>query len=231
MDRRSSLKALALGSVSSGVLLDACKQEAEKAPAPPPSPIAQWDASSGRLPEEVDRDQKLEGDKFFSDHEMATLGLLADLIIPADSVSGSATDAKVPDFIEFIVKDQPRLKTPMRGGLNWLDNECRRRFDNAFSSSTRAQQIGVVEDIAWPSKARPEMAQGVAFFSLMRNLTATGFFSSKIGIADIGYLGNTPNVWDGVPEEVQKQYGVSYDAKTLDQCVKAVDHDKIFTFS
>jgi gluconate 2-dehydrogenase gamma chain len=232
MDRRSSLKALALGSLSSGVLLDACNPETEKAPKILSSNgISSWDASSGRQPEEVDRDKKLESEKFFSDHEMATIAILADIIIPADKISGSATDAKVPEFIEFIVKDMPDHQVPMRGGLSWLDYECRRRFNNAFSACAHAQQMQVVDDIAWPEKATLSMAQGVAFFSLMRNLTATGFFSSKIGIADIGYQGNSPNVWDGVPDDVLRQYGVSYDAKTLEECVKAEDHDKLFTFA
>ena len=88
----------------------------------------------------------------------------------------------------------------------------------------------VVDEIAWPGKAKPEMQQGVAFFSLMRNLTACGFFSSKIGIADIGYKGNTPNVWDGVPEDVLKQYGYSYDEKTLSECLKPEDRNKIMTW-
>jgi len=69
----------------------------------------------------------------------------------------------------------------------------------------------MVDEIAWPLKAKPEMIQGVAFFNLMRDLTATGFFTSKIGIKDMGYAGNSPTQWDGVPQEVLDQYGVKYD--------------------
>lgn len=232
MDRRSSLKALAIGSISAGALLEACKQPGNKTGVPAASTGGEsaWDASSGRQPFEVTRDKKLYADKFFSDHEMKTIAILADIIIPADDKSGSATDAGVPDFIEFIVKDMPNHQTPMRGGLTWLDYQCMKRYNNAFANCSKSQQTEMVEEIAWPSKARPEMAQGVAFFSLMRNLTATGFFSSKAGIADIGYAGNTPNVWDGVPDDVLRQYSVSYDAKTLAQCVKKEDHNKMFTF-
>ena len=78
----------------------------------------------------------------------------------------------------------------------------------------------MVEEIAWPEKAKPEMKQGVSFFNLMRDLTATGFFTSEIGIKDLGYEGNRPNQWDGVPQEVLTQYGVSYDARTLAEAVK-----------
>ncbi len=232
MDRRSSLKALAIGSLSAGALLDACKQPENKEAGSTAAAGGEnaWDASSGRQPFEIARDKKMLADKFFTDHEMKTIAILADIIIPKDEKSGSATDAGVPDFIEFIVKDMPRHQTPMRGGLTWLDYQCMKRYNNAFANCSNAQQMEMVDELAWPSKAKPEMAQGVAFFSLMRNLTATGFFSSKIGIADIGYQGNTPNVWDGVPDDVLKQYGVSYDAKTLAECVKAEDHNKLFTF-
>ncbi|MBA4145149.1 MAG: transcriptional initiation protein Tat, partial [Cytophaga sp.] len=72
----------------------------------------------------------------------------------------------------------------------------------------------------WPEKAKPAMQYGVAFFNRMRDLTACGFFTSKIGIKDLGYAGNTPNQWDGVPEEVLAQYGVKYDERTLAESVK-----------
>ncbi|MEY3687906.1 MAG: hypothetical protein RIR84_747, partial [Bacteroidota bacterium] len=72
----------------------------------------------------------------------------------------------------------------------------------------------------YPQKAAPEVAQGVAFFNLMRNLTATGFYTSKIGVEDIGYKGNQPNQWNGVPDDVLKQYGVAYTEKENKECVK-----------
>ena len=91
-------------------------------------------------------------------------------------------------------------QTPMRGGLRWLDIKTNRLFGKSFTEASKAQQIEVVDKIAYPAKAAPEDLAGVAFFSLMRNLTATGFFSSKIGIEDMEYKGNTPNAWDGVPD-------------------------------
>jgi hypothetical protein len=53
----------------------------------------------------------------------------------------------------------------------------------------------------------------------MRNLTASGFYTTKIGIEDIGYMGNKPNQWNGVPDEVLKQYNVSYSDKELKESV------------
>lgn len=77
----------------------------------------------------------------------------------------------------------------------------------------------MVDEIAFPEKAKQGMEPGVAFFNLMRDLTATGFFTSKIGIKDLGYAGNRPNQWDGVPQEVLDQYGVKYDDRTLNESV------------
>lgn len=163
----------------------------------------------GRTETEKIRDAKLFKETFFNKAEMKSLGILVDIIIPADSQSGSATDAGVPAFIEFMAKDQDGLQTPLRGGLRWLDSQAIKRFGGIFAAITPAQRIEIVEDIAYPKrKAKPGMSQGIAFFSLVRNLTATGFWSSKMGIDDIGYKGNVPNQWDGPPAEVLKQYGL-----------------------
>jgi hypothetical protein len=204
MNRRDSLKALGLGTLSAGLLLEACKTETKKAEETAPAA----EAADGRQPFEVERDKKLHADKFFTAAEMATITLLADIIIPKDEKSGSASDAKVPDFIEFIVKDMPEHQTPMRGGLRWLDIQCLNRFGKTFTDSTKAQQIEVIDLIAYPKKAKPEMAQGVAFFNRMRDLTASGFFTTEMGVKDIGYAGNAPNKWVGVPADILKHYGM-----------------------
>ncbi|WP_153797409.1 gluconate 2-dehydrogenase subunit 3 family protein [Foetidibacter luteolus] len=205
MDRRESLKALGITTISAGVLLDACKpkpkEQAEKA-------AANTGDTADRQPVEIERDKKLHAETFFTPHEMATITILGDIIIPKDEHSGSASDAKVPEFIEFIVKDMPEHQTPMRGGLRWLDVQCMNRYSNAFKDCTRQQQLELVDEIAYPGKAKPEMQQGVAFFDRMRSLTATGFFTTKMGIDDLGYVGNVPNKWEGVPEDIIKQYGL-----------------------
>jgi hypothetical protein len=221
MDRRKSLKIIGLGSLSSTVLFDACKlpdkKKADTAATAGSEPTSA--AGPDRQPEEIEHYNNVVSGKFFTEHEMATIAILADIIIPKDEVSGSATDAGVPDFIEFIVKDMPAHQVPMRGGLRWTDRECYKRFQKTFKDCDEAQRIQVVEDIAWPKKARPEMSQGVSFFTLMRNLTCTGFYTSKIGIEDIGYKGNQPNQWNGVPDDVLKQYGLAYTEKELRECV------------
>jgi hypothetical protein len=107
----------------------------------------------------------------------------------------------------------------MRGGLKWLDMQCAKRFDKAFVECTSAQQIEVVNDIAFPEQAKPGMEQGVAFFNKMRDLTATGFFTSQIGIKDLGYVGNKPNRWNGVPKEIMEEFGVKYDERILKESV------------
>jgi len=216
MDRRKYLKTLAVGTVgaiSAPALLESCKPEdKQKGNANVPT--------IDRTPAELEHYNKLMADKFFDEHEMKTISVLADIIIPKDEKSGSASEAGVPDFIEFIAKDMPRHQIPLRGGIKWLDIHCAKKFDASFIECSPSQQIEVVEEIAYPEEAKPEVQQGASFFNLMRDLTATGFFTSKIGIDDLGYVGNRPNQWDGVPKEVLDQYGVKYDQKTLDECVK-----------
>jgi len=204
MKRRDTLKSLTLSSLGMVGLHPQVTAAETLADVPVKVP-------GGRQKFEAVRDAKLMTEKFFTAHELQTVTVLADIIIPADSRSGSASQAGVPAFIEFMMKDQPKLQTPMRGGIRWLDNKCNKLFGKPFAGCTKAQQIQLIDQIAYPEQAKPEMMQGVAFFNSMRGLTATGFFTSKMGIEDIGYKGNTPNNWEGVPEDVLKQYGLSYE--------------------
>ena len=103
-------------------------------------------------------------------------------------------------------------QTPMRGGLEWLDGECFDRTGKTFLDSTDAERAAVLDDIGWPKKARPDMSQGVAFFNMFRDLTASGFFTSKTGIADLDYRGNEfVGEWKGCPEEALRKLGVNYE--------------------
>jgi len=216
MDRRKYLKTLAAGTVSTAVLLDACTSPEKVSAAESVNALGGPD----RQPHETEHFKKVSAERFFDDHEMATIAVLANLIIPKDEVSGSATEAGVPDFIEFIAKDMPRHQTPLRGGLKWLDLHCLRRYNRPFVNCDSAQQTEMADAIAYPDQASPDMQPGVAFFNLMRDLTATGFYTSEMGIKDLGYLGNRPNQWDGVPQDVLDQHGLQYDARTLDISVK-----------
>jgi gluconate 2-dehydrogenase gamma chain len=215
MDRRKSIKALMIGTVGAGVLVEACTSADKK------NIAASADASlDDRMQEEKAYLVKMEKEpKFFNEHEMATITVLGDIIMPKDEVSGNASDAKVPEFIEFIVKDMPSHQTPLRGGLRWLDLHCYKLYEKAFVNLSAAQQITVVDSIAYPEKAAKELAQGVSFFNLMRDLVTTGFYTTEIGIKDLGYVGNAPNQWNGVPDEVLKQYKLAYTEKELKECL------------
>ncbi|MEO5646991.1 MAG: gluconate 2-dehydrogenase subunit 3 family protein [Chitinophagaceae bacterium] len=215
MDRRKSLKIIGLGSLSTSLLLDACEQKStgklDKA--------AEAQSTLDRTPEEKEKDDKLTNAKLFTDHERKTIAVLSNIIIPADAVSGSATDAKVPEFIETISLDMPDHQTPLKGGLRWLDLQCTKNYEKPFVDCTKEQQIAMVDQIAYPAKTKPGMEQGTKFFTLMRNLVISGFYTSQIGIKDIGYMGNKPNQWNGVPDDVLKQYGLAYSEKELKECI------------
>ena len=148
--------------------------------------------------------------KFFTPHEYATVRILVDLIIPKDDRSGSATDAGVPEFLDFMMADEPVRQTAMRGGLAWIDRECLRRYDKPFTACAAAQRTAVLDDIAWPQRARPEHSHGTAFFTSFRDLTASGFWTTRMGIDDLQYLGNVGVAeWKGCPEEAVKKLGLT----------------------
>jgi gluconate 2-dehydrogenase gamma chain len=153
--------------------------------------------------------------KFFNAHEWRTVRVLADYVIPRDARSGSASDAKVPEFIDFLHSDKDaseRSRVSMRGGLAWIDNEAQHRFGKSFVDASDAQRRAILDDIAWPAKAKPEFSHGTTFFSRFRDLTASGFFSSAMGWKDVQYIGNTFNPgWNGCPPAALAKLGVTYD--------------------
>lgn len=150
---------------------------------------------------------------FFTPHEYETVKALADMVIPKDDRSGSASDALVPEFMDFVMTDgSDERRIAMRGGLAWLDIQCRRRYGGkTFVECVEVERKGVLDDIAWPARAKPDMSQGAAFFTSFRDLTASGFFSSKMGVEDVRYIGNTfVAQWNGCPPEALAKLGVRY---------------------
>lgn len=227
MDRRDSLKTLLIGTIA-GASLTTAASCGPDAPATPPENDTE-PGLYGRTPEEIAHDKKVIADVFLNEHELTTIAILCDIILPATPTAGSATEAGVDDFIDFIVKDIPSHQIPLRGGLMWLDTESKSRFGKVFRELSSDQQIEIVEDIAYPDPEgkKPELSQGISFFERMRNLTLTGYYTSKVGIKDLGYVGNIPNVWDGVPEEVLAEHEVAYEPEWLAKCIDQSKRDVI----
>ena len=147
--------------------------------------------------------------KVYTKHEWETVRVLVDYIIPKDDRSGSATDAAVPEFMDTMLHLEPGMRVAHRGGIAWLDHECLRRFSKDFVSASDAERKLVLDDIAFPRTAKPEFSHGVAWFNSFRDFTATGFFTSEIGVGDLGYVGNTPVAdWTGCTPEAYRRLGV-----------------------
>ena len=195
MNRRESLKLLSLSALASGFTWT----------------VYDVKAAQGLKETAARTNQSLDFEPaFFTPSELQLVNVLVDLIIPADDRSGSATDAGVPEFMDFMMTDRPTMQLPMRGGLAWIDYQCDKLFDNAFVDCTDEQRIQLLDSIAYPDLAAPEDSQGVAFFNSFRDLTATGFWSSQMGVEDLQYIGNTfVAEWEGCPEEIKEQLGVS----------------------
>jgi len=221
MDRRESLKSLLIGGVGVAGLtvgVTSCKIE--------PSEQLVESTGYGRTPAEKKHDEAIaKSEPFFSATELGTIAVLCDLILPPTPTAGSATEAEVPEFIEFMVKDLPANQLPLQGGLMWLEGEATRRYNNAFASLGNSEQRAILDHIAYPDieQESPEFEPGRKFFSRLRNLVLTGYYTTKMGIDDLGYVGNRPNLWDGPPAEVLKKHGLTYDEHMKD---KYIDHDQ-----
>ena len=149
--------------------------------------------------------------KFFTPAEWKTVRVLSDMVIPRDERSGGAVDAGVPEFMDFTMNDRPNSQKWMRDGLAWIDAQSTSRFGKAFADAAQSQREAILNDIAWPARAKASMADGVGFFNRFRDLTSSGYWSSEIGVKDLRYMGNVfnPN-WQGCPPAALKKLGVTY---------------------
>ena len=227
MDRRDTIKSLLVGSVLGGVALTT--QSCRKDPLETVSETVDK-PMYGRTPAEKKHDLAIQNSSpFFSEADLGTIAILCDIILPAQGEHGSATEAEVPAFIEFIVKDLPDHQLPLQGGLMWLNSESRKRFEKPFAQVTQAQQIEIVDEIAYPDpeKKSPELEPGRSFFKRLRNLTLTGYFTSRIGVKALGYAGNRPNLWDGVPQDVLDKHGLAYEEDWIAKCVNHETRDQV----
>lgn len=128
--------------------------------------------------------------KRFTAAEYKTLQRLAELIIPADEKSKGALAAGAPEFIDFLASHSPELAAIYMGGIAWLDHQMNKRYSATFVSATQQQQIAMLDLIAFQKNESPELNPGIAFFTWVRNMTVDAFYTSKVGMDDLGYLGN-----------------------------------------
>jgi Gluconate 2-dehydrogenase subunit 3 len=197
MKRRESIKLMAAASLA--VALPGCSPSDVDRAADRVAALAETKPLKDRMPTTL------------SAHQYATISILVDLILPTDEHSGSATDAGVPAFIDFIIEDAQGLETPLKGGLSWLDYESSKRFGSTFLDASGTQKTSIMDDIAWPEAVTPGMQPGVDFFNLLRDLTASGFWSSRMGVADLGYAGNSPrSSWEGCDDEAMRHLNLAY---------------------
>lgn len=229
MDRRKSLQTLILGgaAASAGVAFNSCKTET----------IDEAVAESsekyfGRTPEELERIEKLNAEQLFNEHEMETIAALSVVILPPKEPHGGPIEAGVPELVEFMGKDIPTMAPTLLGGLMWLDHKSNTEFGSEFKSATLEQKKQICDEICWHDAEIPldKQALEIQFFYMMRGLTVSGYYSSKVGIADLGYKGNQPNVWDGVPQDVLDQHGVAYDPEWIAKCIDQSTRGTIATW-
>ena len=143
-----------------------------------------------------------------------TTTALCDLIIPADDVSPAASSVGVVDFIdEWISAPYPQQRGDRQivlPGLEWIGAEAQKRFGKAFAALDDQQKSAIADDVCSPARAKPEFAQAAKFFSKFRDLTAGGFYTTPVGMKDIGYTGNVPlDRFDGPPIEALKKAGLA----------------------
>jgi gluconate 2-dehydrogenase gamma chain len=147
--------------------------------------------------------------EFFTPAEWDVVRILVDLIIPRDERFGGANDAGVPEFMDFTLVDRPSNQPWMRDGLAWIDAESVRRFNVGFTYTNDAERAQLLDAIAFPARAAADVQTGVEFFNRFRDLTATGYFSSRVGVEYLGYIGNAFNPgWSGCGAAAERHLGV-----------------------
>jgi gluconate 2-dehydrogenase gamma chain len=179
LSRRAILKSLTIGAAAGSVLRVIPLQAAEYAH----NLIASGTAgkSAGYTP------------KFFDPHQYQTLQSLCETILPADADSGGAIEAGAPEFIDLLTSENKEYQSQLGDGLRWLDSACTSRYGKAYLDCAPQQQKEILDLIAYRKNAGHDesLTHAIEFFSFLRNFTADGFFTSKIGIKYLGYKGNT----------------------------------------
>ena len=219
MKRRDSIKTMFLGSIGASLTLNSCITTEDKVM------LDQvWKYNYGRTYEELKWDYKVLTGKFFSDSELKTIEKIANIILPPNE-KGNIKDAGVVELFEIIAKD---FSTPahdeygekvLRRGLNVFDKICNERFGVNLIDCSDDQIKSVFDSIAFNDNKDEGLQEAIRLFAVYRGMVLTGYFTSEVGINDLGYKGNTPNVWDGVPDDVLKDYSVSYDEEWISRCV------------
>lgn len=227
MKRRDSIKTMILGSIGASMTLKSCITSEDKIV------LDQvWKYSYGRTQDELKWDYKVLTGKFFSDTELLTIEKIANIILPPNNY-GSIKDAGVVELFEIIAKD---FSTPahneygekvLRRGLIVFDELCNDRFNKDLLDCSEVEIKSIFDDIAFSDNKDNDMQEAIRLFAVYRGMVLTGYFTSEIGIKDLGYKGNTPNVWDGVPEEILKDYSVSYDKEWISKCVDQSKRNEI----
>jgi gluconate 2-dehydrogenase gamma chain len=134
-------------------------------------------------------------------HEYATLRKLADFIVPTDERSQGAVAAGAPEFIDLLASQNPQLLAIYPGGIAWLDVTMQRRYSSDFVSAKPDQQTAVLDLIAYRKNESPELGPGIAFFEWARRMVVDAYYTSPIGIKEVGYMGNTAVSKFEVPQE------------------------------
>ena len=128
-------------------------------------------------------------------------------------------------MIEFIAKD---WSTPahnnygenvLRKGLIVINQLFIKNFNKDLLECSDDEIKIIFDKISYQDNVSEELSEAASFFATYRSMIVTGWFTSEVGMKDLGYKGNIPNVWDGVPEEVLKDHSVSYDKEWIEKCI------------
>jgi hypothetical protein len=179
VSRRDVLKSLSLGAAATSVLRVIPLQAAEYA-----HHMIETEKASSKAGAYTP--------KYFPPAQYKTVQVLCESIFPADAECGGANEAGAPEFIDLLTSENPHYQLTLGGGLMWLDSTCVDRYGKTYLDCTAGQKTEMLDLIAYRKSIAQDasVSQGVEFFSFLRNLTADGFFTSKIGIQYLGYIGN-----------------------------------------
>ncbi len=221
MDRREIIRNIILGSIGSSVILESCVSSVD-------NKVLDkiWEYQYGRTPEEKKRDKRFLNSRFFTESELKTIEKIANIVLPPNEF-GDINDAGVVEMFEFIAKDwsTPAHKSygerVLRRGLIVFDDLCIEKFGSKLLNTSETEIKILFDEISYEDNSLKDQKESVKLFATYRGMIVTGYFTSEVGIKDLGYKGNTPNVWDGVPDEILEQYKgiVSYDKEWIDKCI------------
>ncbi len=133
--------------------------------------------------------------KALTQHEFDTLRHLAEIIVPGATKGGCA------EFVDILAAQNNEMLAIFSGGIAWLDNAMLKSHEATFLKAIPEHQKSMLDVLAYRKNETPTNAAAIRFFVWARRMAVDAYYTSPVGIKEIGFMGNKGMKEFHVPQE------------------------------